>query len=163
MAVIAKLSDIVEAFELQGQQARSWFNRATGEVAVIQNEHLEAAEAGDEDEESRSQWEQEAIEEARRVVDSDDWILLPSSWDIHDWQIMCDFADSRENPRLRAELLDALHGRGAYGAFRNVIRRRSMWEPWNQFHASALRDIAIEWCAENGIAYDESAPGPATS
>jgi hypothetical protein len=49
---------------------------------------------------------------------------LPDRFDIHEWSIMEEFARGQDNDRIRQELLDAIHGAGAFRMFRSLIRPR---------------------------------------
>jgi hypothetical protein len=64
---------------------------------------------------------------------------------------MEDFAQSLTSDRMSGELLDALHGSGAFRHFKNAIRRLRIEDDWNAFRAAALREIAKDWCTENGL------------
>jgi hypothetical protein len=37
--------------------------------------------------------------------------------------------------------------------FKDAIRRHHMRDSWGDFRASALRQIAIDWCEENHLAW----------
>ncbi len=54
---------------------------------------------------------------------------------------------------ISEDLLDAIHGGGAFRRFKNVIFRRELEEAWYRFRDRALADIAVEWLEENGPAY----------
>ena len=49
---------------------------------------------------------------ADEILNSEDWLELPTTYDIHEWEIMRDFSDAVDDERLRNELLDAVHGKG---------------------------------------------------
>ena len=66
---------------------------------------------------------------------------------------MREFAESVEQGRIRGELLDALHGSGAFRHFKSTLRRHGIEPAWWEFRDQALREIAIEWCDENAICW----------
>jgi len=78
---------------------------------------------------------------------------LPTKFDIHEWSIMEDFSNSVKSARIRAELLDAIHGAGAFRHFKHMLRLYKIEQRWYDFRAEALRQIAIEWCEKNNIAW----------
>ena len=84
------------------------------------------------------------------------FLALPSKFDVHECQIMEEFASSVEDEALRDELLSAIHGRGAFRYFKDVIHRRGVKEDWYNFRSEALREIAVEWLEENGLTYSEA-------
>ena len=58
-------------------------------------------------------------------VDLEDlaWLYLPDSDEIHEWEIMRDFAASRGDPAHRDQSFEAIHGRGAFRMFRSTADR----------------------------------------
>jgi hypothetical protein len=61
------------------------------------------------------------------------------------------FAQSLESTGVRGDLLNALHGRGAFRHFKDTARRHRIEEAWYAYRTEALRTIAIGWCDENSI------------
>jgi hypothetical protein len=80
-------------------------------------------------------------------------VKLPTKFDIHEWSIMEEFANAVESERISTELVNALHGKGAFRYFKDTLRRHRIEKEWYAFHDEALREIAIEWCEENQIAW----------
>ncbi|HEY6344301.1 MAG TPA: UPF0158 family protein [Bryobacteraceae bacterium] len=60
-----------------------------------------------------------------------------------------------ESDRIREDLLNAIHGSGAFRYFKDTLRRYRIEKNWYAFRTDALREIAIEWCEQNGIAWEE--------
>jgi hypothetical protein len=87
----------------------------------------------------------------REVFDSGEFLTLPSKYHIHEWEIMNQFAQSQRSDRRRDELLDAIHGRGAFRAFKSTIYRMGIEKHWFAFRQTALEEIAKEWLEEHGI------------
>src|ERR1039457_766308 len=81
---------------------------------------------------------------------------LPTKYAIHEWDIMREFAESVEPERLSDELQNAIRGAGAFRYFKDTLRRYRREKDWYAYREEALRQIAIEWCEENGIEYTES-------
>jgi hypothetical protein len=70
-------------------------------------EELSAAEE-DDDIDDYPEWQQDMIIKAKEVISSDDYLPLPSKFDIHEYHIMEDFCCSVEHDKIRRELLDGL-------------------------------------------------------
>lgn len=70
--------------------------------------------------------------------------------------MMPNFSDAVDDERLRNELLDAIHRKGAFQRFKDTIRRRGIEADWRRFHDEALAAIARSWLEENEIAYTEA-------
>ena len=93
------------------------------------------------------------IPQLRKIVFGGDWVALPSKFDIHEWQIMSDFADRVEEPAVSKQLQRAIRGRGAFRTFRDVVERFGIREDWFNFKHQALRELAREALPDSGIPY----------
>lgn len=154
MAKPIALSKIVEALEDQWAESTSHLNVKTGEIVVVSDEDVVTADDGV-DLDEYSDWERDAIETAAKVVESEDYIPLPSQFDVHEYRIMEDFCRSLDDANLRDEMLNAISGRGAFRMFKDHIHRFNIADDWHQYRRAAFREIAIEWCEENGLEYEE--------
>jgi len=151
MPATVLLKDIVDALEMQFDESSSFLDLDTGQVEIVSHELLgEAEESGDE-EPDLPDWQTGEWEVAKRIVSSDRFVKLPTKFDIHEWSIMEEFAYSMESDAIQADLLNALHGRGAFRFFKDTVRRHGIEQDWFQFRDEALRDIAIDWCEEHRI------------
>jgi hypothetical protein len=63
------------------------------------------------------------------------------------------FARGQDNDRIRQELLDAIHGAGAFRMFRGLTRRLGIEQNWYQFREEKLAEIAREWLEEHKLPY----------
>jgi hypothetical protein len=149
---IVSVKDVVDEMEKLSDDVKAFLNKHTGELISLTSEELSAAE--DEiDDEDYLDWQKEAIAEAREVIDSDEYIPLPTSYDIHEYNIMQDFCYSVENERDREILLSAISGRGAFRRFKDMVRTMDIEDNWFGFRREAYSKIAVEWLEENGIPY----------
>jgi hypothetical protein len=53
--------------------------------------------------------------------------------------------------RYREDLLNAIHGPGAFRNFKDTLRRHGIESSWFAFRTEALKQIALGWCEENQI------------
>jgi len=67
---------------------------------------------------------------------------------------MQDFSLSVESERIREDLLHAIHGAGAFRNFKYILRRNDIETAWFAFCTEALRQIAVDWCEEDQIAWE---------
>lgn len=151
MPIIVRLDDVVEAME-RPQEWSAYLNPDTGEIVSIPDADSGYAEDDDVDPDDLRDWERDIVVEAQRVRDSNVWLSLPDSFDIHEWQIMRDFTDETDEP-ARRELLNAIHGPGAFRMFRATTERLGLRDKWFAYRDAAVRLIAKEWLTENGIAF----------
>ncbi|MCU1232615.1 MAG: hypothetical protein JWP63_582 [Candidatus Solibacter sp.] len=150
-----RLEEIVDALEMLIDEASSFVNLDTGEVETVSKELLSAAEEGEDDGElDLPEWQEAEWELAKRIVASDRFEELPSKFDVHEWEIMREFSEEVEPAEVRADLLNAIHGREAFRSFKDALRRNKIEEAWYSFRTEALREIAIEWCEEHQIPWE---------
>jgi hypothetical protein len=154
MTITIHLRDVVGEMEAFDDSFRSFLNRATGELATVSIEELSAVEEGHELDEYPP-WQHEVILKAGEILDSNDWLELPSKFEIHEWQIMRDFCYSLDDERLESELLDAIHGSGAFRAFKNTVYYRGIEQDWYRFRQEALEQIARDWLERNEVSFVE--------
>jgi hypothetical protein len=153
MAVTVQLKDIVDALEMQLDESSSYLDLDSGKVEAVSHDLLSAAEESDE-EPDLPDWQKPEWEIARRIVSTDRFKSLPTKYDVHEWEIMRDFANSVESEKVSEELLNAIHGAGAFRYFKDTLRRRGVETKWFEFREDALKQIAREWCEEEGIAWE---------
>ena len=151
-AATAKLSDIVDAMECQMDERTSYFNKKTGEVVTIHQGALSSAEEGkSSDELTFFEWDKFELEEAKKVVASNDYIPLPDKFDIDEWRIMERFCGSVEDEKMYEDLWNAIHGKGAFRYFKDLIHRFGIQDNWYQFRNGTYEQMARDWCEEHGI------------
>ena len=69
-----------------------------------------------------------------------------------EYRWMAEFADSVDDPGLRAKLEVALDGRGAFRRFKNVLADQGAErERWFAFHGRRLREAMEEWLTDHEI------------
>jgi len=150
-----ELSKIVEAMDFQPDETQTYLDRRSGEIVGITEDDRRLAEDETSDEDLPD-WQKELVELARQIGEhEDDYLPLPSKFDIHEYKIMEDFCCSLPNQETSASLLDAIHGSGAFRLFKREIHRLGIQDSWYAFRAEAFKRIAREWCEENDIEWTE--------
>ena len=152
MSQPVKLSEVIQALETTGDEHAHYLDRSTGEVVLITNEEMEAAEE-DESISEFPDWQQEAILKAREILKSENFVALPDQFDIHEYKIMEDFCLIFEDRRVGEELHRLIKGSGAFRRFKNAIYSRGADKAWSQFRQAEIEKIAIEWLEEQQIPY----------
>ena len=151
MSATVLLKDIVDALEMQFDESPSFLDLDTGQVETVSRDLLNEAEEPGEEEPDLPEWQKSEWEIAKRVVSTDRFVKLPTKFDIHEWTIMEEFSYSVDSRPIQANLIHALHGRGAFRHFKDTVRRHGIEQDWFKFRDEALREIAIEWCEEHQI------------
>ncbi len=153
MPIFAKLKDIIDGIEVQifqTEESSSCLNKKTGKVVTITDREFRAAE-DDEPIEDFPEWQHENIKIARKILETDDYIYLPSKFDIHEYEIMERFCLSILDDKISDHMLSSIKGRGAFRRFKDNIHRYDIEKDWYKYREEAIKQIAIDWCEENGI------------
>lgn len=151
--MIVHLQDIVDALEMQFDESSSFLDLDTGRIETVSNELLREAQEPADQEPELPAWQQREWEMAKRIVSTDRFWRLPSKFEVHEWAIMQDFSHSVESERIRRDLLNAIHGTGAFRQFKETLRRHRIEAEWFAFRAETLKQIAVDWCQEHHIAW----------
>ena len=80
-------------------------------------------------------------------------IMLPTRYDINEYEMMGEFADTIEDARLQNQLYISLNGSGALRRFKDTCINYDIIDDWYKFRDEKYKDIAINWCQENNIKY----------
>jgi hypothetical protein len=159
MTLPVKLNEVINALDEGGDQFSHYLDRRTGEIFMISNEEMSAAEEGEPVSEY-PEWQQESILKAGEILDSDDFVRLPGQFDIHEYSIMERFALEYEDRRTSGELLRTIKGKGAFSRFKMTIHELGIQDEWYEFRRNEFEEIAVQWLEQEGIPYtreDESA------
>jgi hypothetical protein len=155
MPLPVKLKNIIDEMEIKSDAHTCYLNKKTGEIVMVTNEHFSIAE-DDEDISHYPDWEQEAIQVAIDVLESEeDYISLPSQFDIHEYQIMEKFCFSLDDENLKDKMYRSIKGSGAFRRFKDNIFEHGIEQNWFQYRREAFKRIAIDWCEENNLPYIE--------
>lgn len=154
MKAIVSIKDVVNEMDVISDEHSAFLNRHTGELVTLSNEEISAAEEDDNIDEY-PEWQQDMIIKAKEVINSDDYLPLPSKFDINEYHIMEDFCCSVVDHKIREVLLDKIRGRGAFRRFKDCILKYEIEEEWYRFRQEELEKIAIEWLEVNHIPYTQ--------
>jgi len=155
MATRVKIEDIIDGLECQSDESHSFLDKRTGEVVSISDEEMQAAE-DDEPIEDFPDWQQDLVRIAKEIIDeTGNYIALPIKFDINEYRIMERFCLSIEDAEMSDTFYGLIKGRGAFGRFKNAISEYDIADDWYKYRDNALKEVAIEWCQENDIEFDE--------
>ncbi len=131
------LEKIVQKLEETSDADYFYLNTVTGEFEWMSNgEYMEADE-----------------ELAERIEMSDDYVRLPTQYDIHEYLIMRDFAESIEDDNIREKLCRTLTGSRVHRRFKDELIFLGIREEYYAFRNTVYWDIAEEWCKDHKIPY----------
>jgi Uncharacterised protein family (UPF0158) len=153
MPLPVKLNDVIEALEEAGEEHTHYLDKRTGEIVLITNEEMEAAEE-DELISEYPDWQRESILKAREMINSDErFLALPEQFKINEYKIMEEFCLAYEDRRVGEDLRRLIKGSGAFRRFKDAIYSMGADKAWYQFRRREFERIAIEWLEEQGIPY----------
>jgi hypothetical protein len=152
MTVPVKLKDVIDALDEGGDELSHYLDKRSGEILLITDEEMSAAEE-DEPLADYPDWQQESLLKAREILESDDFVQLPSQFDINEYSIMERFANEYEDPRTRAELLRSIKGKGAFRRFKDTLIDLDIQDAWYEFRRQEFEQIAIEWLETEQIPF----------
>ena len=133
-----KLQDVIDGIDMVSEDSTCYLDRETGEVLFI-------SEIADNDDDIL-----ELLEEG-----SDRFIEFPSQWDRNDYQTMVDFIESLPQRKEQNLLAISINGSGAFRRFKYTASELGLLDDWYRFLNNAHRELAIEWCEDNEIEYEE--------
>lgn len=145
------LQTIVEAFDLQSEELRSYVDLRTGEIVTFNQEQANLAERGEWD--KAPAWTRDSLPQIKRALQGDQMLRLPDRIHIDEWRMMQDFALGEEQCGCRAELESAVHGASASRRFREAIQRLGLEDSWFHYRQAEYERIAKEWLEANRIPF----------
>jgi hypothetical protein len=154
MSSEVSLRMIMRELECLPPESAGYLNRKTSELLIFSDEELSAAEWGD-DLQDYPEGQRQQILKAIQVMDSEDYVELPSRYELDDYDIMFGFSSSLDNLDLQDDLLEAIRGKGAPERFRAVIKTRNLEQQWQQYRRNAIREAAVGWLESNGIPFQD--------
>jgi len=155
MEVRVKLSDIIEGLESQSDENSSFLDKRTGEVVLMTDYAMRAAEEN-EPFEDVPDWERELVSIAKEILaDTGDYIQLPTKYDIDEYSIMENFCMSLERKEIGDILYDLISGSGAFRRFKDAAYKYGVEDEWYKYRDNAMKELAIEWCRQNDIEFEE--------
>ena len=154
MAIIVKLDDIIDGLESQSDESSSFLDKKTGEVILMTDYAMRAAEEN-EPLEDVPDWERELVATAREILaETGQYLQLPTKYDLDEYSIMENFCMSLENKQIGDILYDLISGSGAFRRFKDAVYKYRVEDEWNTYRENAIKEIAIEWCRQNNIEFE---------
>lgn len=80
-------------------------------------------------------------------------IILPTKYEINEYQIMVGFIDTIDNEKLKIELQTLIQGKGAFRRFKDYCFESNIIQDWYKYKEQKYKEIAIEWCKQNELEY----------
>jgi len=130
-----------------------YLNKVTGKLITIRDHDIAMAESDEANE--FIEWQDETVQEAKKVLISEDYLEIPGMFDIHEYKIMGRFCLSIPNEKISGVLLEKIRGSGAFRRFQDMIYHYGIEKDWFKFRDDAHKEIAISWLEGKGLAYTD--------
>ena len=155
METRVKLSDIIDGLESQSDESSSFLDKKTGEVILMTDYAMRAAEEN-EPLEDVPDWERELVATAREILaETGQYLQLPTKYDLDEYSIMENFCMSLERKEIGDILYDLISGSGAFRRFKDAAYKYGVEDEWYKYRDNAMKELAIEWCRQNDIEFEE--------
>jgi hypothetical protein len=152
MTLPVSLQAVIDEMDTFGDEFHPYLNPRTGELVTLSSEDIHTVEQSF-DLANYPEWHQHTLQKTVEVLDSDEYLPLPSLFDIHEYAIMQRFCFAVEDAVLSRELQDQIHGAGAFRRFKDTLYRHNMIDVWFAYRQAAFAEIAMEWLEEHHIPY----------
>ncbi len=80
-------------------------------------------------------------------------IILPTQYEINEYQMMVDFIETIENKEIKDNLQRLIQGKGAFRRFKDYCLEINIIQDWYDFKEQKYKEIAINWCKQNELKY----------
>lgn len=82
-------------------------------------------------------------------------IILPTQYEINEYQIIVDFIDTINSLEIKNNLQRLIQGKGAFRRFKDCCLETNIIQDWYDYKEQKYKEIAIEWCEQNALKYKE--------
>ena len=131
-----RLSEVIDALDITNDEMEYYYNPDNGEIFMSNIGDFENLNEDELD---------ELFEKS---------IMLPTRYDINEYEMMQDFAETIEDTRLQNQLYISLNGRGAFTRFKDTCINFDIIDDWYKFRDERYKELAINWCKDNNIEFE---------
>lgn len=153
------IQKIVDELEMRFMDTTVYYNKITGETLNVQDDDFRIVEEEDFENniEDYPEWQREHLKEVYDLIynDIDNYISLPNSFDIKDSDIMEKFIETVSNNGKKQQLESCMWQKGMYRKFKDKLIEIGLENTYYKFYDEKLKEIAIQWCKENNLEYEE--------
>ncbi len=131
-----KLTEVIDALDFTNDEIEYYYNPDNGEIFM--------SNIGDYEDINEDELD-ELFEKS---------IMLPTRYDINEYEMMEDFAETIEDARLQNQLYISLNGSGAFRRFKDTCINFNIIDDWYKFRDEKYKELAINWCKDNNIEFE---------
>ena len=131
-----KLNEVIDALDFTNDEIEYYYNPETEEIFM--------SNIGDFEDLNEDELD-ELFEKS---------IMLPTRYDINEYEMMENFAETISDTKLQNQLYISLNGSGAFRRFKGTCTNFNIIDDWYKFRDERYKEIAIDWCKENKIEFE---------
>ena len=131
-----KLTEVIDALDFINDEIEYYYNPDTEEIFMSNIGEIENLNEDELD---------ELFEKS---------IMLPTRYDINEYEMMEDFAETIKDDRLQNQLYISLNGSGAFRRFKDTCINFDIIDDWYKFRDKKYKELAINWCKDNNIEFE---------
>lgn len=132
----AKIEEILDCIEMVNGEIDCYYNKDNGEIFLSNiGEYTDINE-----------------DELEELFEKS--IILPTHYEIDEYNIIQDFIETIKNPKLQKSLYKASNGKKAFRRFKDTCIENNIIEDWYKYRKKRYKQIAIDWCKENNIEFE---------
>ena len=131
-----KLNEVIDALDFTNDEIEYYYNPDTEEIFMS----------------NIGEFEDLTEDEIDELFEKS--IMLPTRYDINEYEMMEDFAETISDTRLQNQLYISLNGSGAFRRFKDTCINFDIINDWYKFRDERYKEIAIDWCKENNIEFE---------
>ena len=131
-----KLTEVIDALDFINDEIEYYYNPDTEEIFMSNIGEIENLNEDELD---------ELFEKS---------IMLPTRYDINEYGMMEDFAETIEDVRLQNQLYISLNGRGVFRRFKDTCINFDIIDDWYNYRDQKYKELAINWCKDNNIEFE---------
>jgi len=157
-----KLSDLIEAFEIDSDEFASYVDLQTGEIVQVDHALLSAVEEGDDDLDGElGNWEKSEVRIAQAIVSDpgERYVDVADKAALNELRQMERFVAGLKKPAAAKELSNALKGKGAIRSFKDAATRLGVLDQWYTFRDDAVRTCLLNWAKANDVRCEDDIGG----
>ena len=132
-----KLTEVIDALDFTNDEIEYYYNPDTEEIFMSNIGEIESLNEDELD---------ELFEKS---------IMLPTRYDINEYEMMEDFVETIEDTRLQNQLYISLNGRGAFRRFKDTCINFDIIDDWYKYRDQKYKELAINWCKDNNIEFEQ--------
>ena len=131
-----KLTEVIDSLDFTNDKIEYYYNPDTEKIFMSKIGEIESLNGDELD---------ELFEKS---------IILPTRYDINEYEMMEDFAETIEDTRLQNQLYISLNGRGVFRRFKDTCINFDIIDDWYNYRDQKYKELAINWCKENNIKFE---------